>query len=76
MLGPDGEIEATGDIPSSSMTPAATVTEGPATAASSWQNRSAARSMPLGSQPRSNRADASVRRFRRLDVRAMAIGTK
>ena len=59
-----------------SMTPSATAHPGPAVRASSSQNRAAARSIPAGSHPRSNRAEASVRRARRLEVRAMAMGTK
>ncbi len=37
-------------------------------------NRATDRAMPSMSTPRSNRADASLRRPRRFDVRAMAIG--
>ena len=39
-------------------------------------NRLTAASMPQGSQPRSKRAEASVRRPSRLEVRAMAMGVK
>ena len=65
-----------GTSPTTSMTPSASLNAGPAVRASNSQNRSAARSMPAGSQPRSNLAEASVRRLSRLDVRAMAMGTK
>ena len=44
--------------------------------ARSWLKRLTAASIPQGSQPRSKRAEASVRRPSRLDVRAMAMGVK
>ena len=50
--------------------------ESPALTASSSQKRSAALSMPSGSTPRSNLAEASVRSASRFDVRAIAIGEK
>src|SRR5688500_20292180 len=59
---------------------ARTSTVGPATVApatwlASWQKRATARATPSGSTPRSNRTDASVRKARRLDVRATAAGS-
>ena len=42
----------------------------------SWAKRRMEASIPQGSQPRSKRAEASVRRPRRLEVRAMAMGVK
>ena len=44
--------------------------------ASSWMKRLTEASMPHGSQPRSKRAEASVRSPSRLEVRAMAMGVK
>ena len=55
--------------------PSATVRPG-MLSPSSWQNRRTDGSMAQGSTPRSKRADASVRRPSRLEVRAMAIGVK
>ena len=67
--------KGSGTSPRTSSMPSATRSPGTLSASSS-QNRRTAGSIPQGSTPRSKRAEASVRRPRRLDVRAIAIGAK
>ena len=67
--------KGSGTSPRTSSMPSATRSPG-TLSASSWQKRRTDGSIPQGSQPRSKRADASVRRPRRLDVRAIAMGAK
>ncbi len=64
-----------GTSPRTSSIPSATRSPG-TLSASNWQKRCTDGSIPHGSQPRSKRADASLRRPRRLEVRAMAMGEK
>ena len=64
-----------GTSPRTSSMPSATSSPG-TLSASSWQKRRTDGSITHGSTPRSKRADASVRRPRRLDVRAIAMGVK
>ena len=67
--------KGSGTWPRTSSRPSATSRSG-TLSPSSWQKRATEVSIPQGSQPRSKRADASVRRPSRLEVRAMAIGVK
>ena len=65
-----------GTSPTTSIVPAATRIDAPAVSANRSMNRDAARSIPAGSQPRSKRAEASVRSTSRVEVLAMAMGSK
>ena len=65
-----------GSWPRMSIDLSASSISSPPVRARSWQKRVAARSMPSGSQPRSNLVDASVLSPSRLEVRATAMGTK
>ncbi len=68
-------VNGSGTAPRMSMMPSRTVRPG-TLSARSWLKRLTAASMPQGSHPRSKRAEASVRRPSRLEVRAMAMGVK
>ena len=68
-------VKGSGTSPLMSRVPSATARSG-TLSASNWLKRWTEASMPQGSVPRSKRADASVRKPRRFEVRAMAIGVK
>ena len=67
--------KGSGTSPRTSSIPSATLSPGTLSARSSQKRRTVG-SIPHGSQPRSKRADASVRTPRRLEVRAIAMGAK